>query len=123
MAKESKAAQEAAQEHHGVPDSQWEAEHPPAEALAQEERDIESRLPENTAVADDPLAEQEVARAPGGPPQDAADVAAASAAAPEAGSETVPASGNKAAEVKPESAEAERDRKRDAERDRGKGKS
>jgi hypothetical protein len=112
-AKKDEKDQAAAQEHHGVPDSQWEAEHPPAEVLAQQEREIESRMPENTAIAADPLAEQEIARAPGGPPQDAAEAAAASAAAPEAGSETVPASGNKAGEAQPESAEAERDRKRE----------
>jgi hypothetical protein len=77
----------AAQEHPGVPDSQWEAEHPPEEVAAQEAAEIESRMPDEAALAGDPPV----------PPEDAGG--------------TVPASGNQAGKQEPESAEAEHARK------------
>ena len=46
-------ADQAAQEHPGVPDSQWEAEHPSGEAAEQEAREYASRMPGAQAPADE----------------------------------------------------------------------
>jgi hypothetical protein len=52
---------------HGQPETQWEAEHPPAEVTEQEASDYAARMPGAGVTAGNPAAEQAMGRERGGP--------------------------------------------------------
>jgi hypothetical protein len=49
----------AAQEHPGVPDSQWDAEHPSGEVAEQEAREMEARMPADADPRSAPASEDD----------------------------------------------------------------